>query len=624
MIEAVRSETDKEKRSKLKKETLPCVVPGSEPQTQRDNVHCTPNGIICLDFDGIPSDELESAKQAIAEVAYVFTVSLSVSGNGLLALAAYDGMPNLKNLLTAMQADFPYEIDKSCSDVSRLRFVTWDDNLIVKDEVFPAILTEQKEVMEDVDDTAPLQYVAFPIAHLPSTLANFVLDAQRCINLKAPAMPAVSVLAVIASIIGSSCRIEIKPGYTEPVALFVIAVADSGSAKTAAIKAAVKYLKTLQAERRRQRKRAEHDWKQVHVAWKKLPKDDQGDEPKQPPPAERFIIGDITLEAVGEILENNPLGVLLHREEVNAFLAGMDAYRKTSTDLQSWIEIFDGESILVDRKKTEPIQVDHPSVAIVGGIQPKILKNTIQKRPDFIDTGFGSRLLFVMPQKEPVEWNENIPDASIVDAYEGLIDGILADRENALIQDDTGINAFARVEPFVFPLSIAARRVLFDFQKRYARQAHYEDTAKAAAMHKAGRIAARLCLTLHCVRAIEMTGHLRGLPDISEGTAENAVVLASWFIHESERVYAMLAGARVADELTDERRAVMRVLQRKDKPMTSNEIRFASNATKEMSIDNIEQMLRELIKLGRVVAQERQQEKGKGRPATEYKMPENL
>ena len=49
-----------------------------------------------------------------------------------------------------MQADFPYEIDKSCSDVSRLRFVTWDDNLIVKDEVFPAILTEQKEAMDDV------------------------------------------------------------------------------------------------------------------------------------------------------------------------------------------------------------------------------------------------------------------------------------------------------------------------------------------------------------------------------------------------------------------------------------------------------------------------------------------
>ena len=157
--------------------------------------------------------------------------------------------------------------------------------MTVKDEVFPAILTERQEPADDVDNTAPPQYVPFPVDSLPPTLTNFVKDTQRCINLKDPAMPAVSVLAVAASAIGSSCRIEIKTGYTEPAALFVVVVAVSGSAKTASIQSAVKYLKALQTERSKQRKRAMHDWKQVHDAWKKLPKEDQGNEPRQPPPA---------------------------------------------------------------------------------------------------------------------------------------------------------------------------------------------------------------------------------------------------------------------------------------------------------------------------------------------------
>ena len=123
-IEAVRNETDKEKRSELKKTTLPGVVFGSEPQEKRNNAACKPNGIICLDFDGIPAEKLESAKQTIMAMLYVFAVGLSASGNGFFALAAYGGTLNLKDLLQAMQADFQYEIDKARSDVCGLRYVT--------------------------------------------------------------------------------------------------------------------------------------------------------------------------------------------------------------------------------------------------------------------------------------------------------------------------------------------------------------------------------------------------------------------------------------------------------------------------------------------------------------------
>ena len=603
LVEAVRAISDKEKRKKLKQATLPGVVFASEPQSIRNVAACIPNGVIGVDCDGIPKDKLEELKKTIAALPYVVAVFISASGNGLFVLIAYKGTPDLKELLATLQKDFPCKIDSSCSDISRLRFFTFDENPIIKDVVRPAILVECQESADDIDDIEPLRHDLFPVDRLPHTLANMAKDTQRCINLKDPAMPAVSVLAVISSVVGSSCRIEIMPGYTEPPALFVAIVGDSGAAKSGSARVATRHLKALQAEQIKQWRRSDHDWKQEHNTWKNTPKKERGDEPMPPLSAKRFIISDATIEAVAVILENNPLGVLLDRDELKGLLGGLDAFKNASTDLQSWIEIFEGEGLTVDRKTSGMIHVDKPSVSILGGIQTVILKQMMQKRDDFIYSGFSSRFLYVMPEKVPVMWQYNSPNTKAVADYENLIDHILADRESVLEKDDTDINAFATVNPIVFTLSEGARHVLYAFQKRHAMQAIYENAANAAAMNKAGRIAARICLTLHAVRSIEETGRLGGRPVVATETAEDAVAIAGWFLYESERVYAMLAGERVGGELTDDQREVMRVLHRIDEPKTVRDMKRRSRPLQKMdSLDEgrVEKVLEELVKLGKV------------------------
>jgi len=138
--------------------------------------------------------------------------------------------------------------------------------------------------------------------------------------------------------------------------------------------------------------------------------------------------------------------------------------------------------------------------------------------------------------------------------------------------------------------------VLFDFQKQHAIQAIYEPAAIAAAKHKAGRIAARLCLTLHCVRAIEETGHLWGVAVVSKETAENAVALASWFLNESERVYAMLAGETVGGTLTPDQKCVMKVLH-SGKTLTVCGMKKNSRVLRTLENERIEKILTELLKL---------------------------
>jgi len=136
-IEVIRAEPDKEQRNNLKK-GLPAVTIQSEACEQRSRELCKSNGIICLDFDNLGDMDIEKAKQTIASVHYVIAVSASASGQGVFAIAALpEPVDDLKKVLAAMQKDFEFEIDKSGSDVSRLRFVTHDPDLILKDIVIP-------------------------------------------------------------------------------------------------------------------------------------------------------------------------------------------------------------------------------------------------------------------------------------------------------------------------------------------------------------------------------------------------------------------------------------------------------------------------------------------------------
>ena len=98
-IRDIRNEPDKEKRNALKI-TLPAVVLCSEPQEIRTANTCTPNGMLMVDCDNIEADQMEAMRQAIMALPYVITTSLSVSGRGLCALIAYEGTPNMKQLLT--------------------------------------------------------------------------------------------------------------------------------------------------------------------------------------------------------------------------------------------------------------------------------------------------------------------------------------------------------------------------------------------------------------------------------------------------------------------------------------------------------------------------------------------
>jgi len=152
-IEIIRAQPDKGKRDALKK-WLPAVTIQAGVCGQRSKELCTDNNsVICLDFDGIA--DMEAAKQAIGAVPYIFAVCASASGRGLFALAALtEPAKDLGLVLSSMQRDFGYPIDTSCSDISRLRFVSYDPDLILKSSVIP--FRPLNDISQDADLSMPV------------------------------------------------------------------------------------------------------------------------------------------------------------------------------------------------------------------------------------------------------------------------------------------------------------------------------------------------------------------------------------------------------------------------------------------------------------------------------------
>jgi hypothetical protein len=341
------------------------------------------------------------------------------------------------------------------------------------------------------------------------------------------------------------------------------------------------------------------------------------------PSRKQLIISDITVETIGERLQENPPGLLLYVDELDVLLGNMGRYN-SGRDLPHYITIHNGKLLKVDRKTHNVrIHVPRPSVVIIGGIQPFILRKRLEENPDFLHSGFFARFLLAMPPgRTPRLGGEVIPDAVQL-RYERLVADILSSRESTQIG--------GKVYPMVFPIARAAWDTLVEYQHKHATIADYETDANATIEGKFLTNAARIALILHVAELTEGGTPLSGLTSISGETMLNACIVAEWFVNEAIRINATLAptldesgaDAPVADGLTDAQRKVMLILQRKGKPMTSNEIRFKHNRTKTPSIEQVDATLVELKQLGKVKPQHRQHKGGKGAPATEWKTVEN-
>jgi len=134
------NESDPKAAKAMKTANLPCVtISGLFEGERKASMVTQMNPIICVDIDVIPEGmTLDELKKKVFELPYVFYVSLSARGEGIFALVYYNTKYDFLTTFKSLQYDFKLmgiEIDKACKDICRLRFVSWDEDTLEKEDV---------------------------------------------------------------------------------------------------------------------------------------------------------------------------------------------------------------------------------------------------------------------------------------------------------------------------------------------------------------------------------------------------------------------------------------------------------------------------------------------------------
>ncbi len=111
---------------------------------------------------------------------------------------------------------------------------------------------------------------------------------------------------------------------------------------------------------------------------RKLINDAQKQAPQEPV-RRRYKVNDSTVEKLGELLNQNPNGLLVFRDEVTGLLKNLDKEEK-SADRAFYLEAWNGnQGFTYDRIGRGTIDIEAVTLSIVGGIQPAMIKQYISK-----------------------------------------------------------------------------------------------------------------------------------------------------------------------------------------------------------------------------------------------------
>lgn len=231
---------------------------------------------------------------------------------------------------------------------------------------------------------------AFDAELLPKALRDWVMDIAHRMQCP-PDFPAVAAMVALSSLIGARAVIQPKAKDDWQVVpnLWGNIVGRAGVKKSPALSEALRPLNRLQV--------AEFErWQAEHDAWtldcKVMALQDGANEKKakalagkdlaaarallEPtdtpvePTARRYIVNDATVEKLGELMQQNPWGLLSYRDEIYGLLTNLDKPGQEGARA-FMLQSYDGnQGYTFDRITRGTVHIPRVCQAVIGGIQP--------------------------------------------------------------------------------------------------------------------------------------------------------------------------------------------------------------------------------------------------------------
>lgn len=399
-----------------------------------------------------------------------------------------------------------------------------------------------------------LEWEPFPVELLPNPVGSFVAEAAERLSAD-PVLVAFPMLASIAATIGNRRKIELWPGWQEPPILWLAGVAAPGSMKSPAANKALQFIRQRQHEAFVAHGDALADYeaeKREHDRGSRR----RGAEPTaspERPVAERVLVDDITIEALGPILQDNPNGLLVARDELSGWF-DFDRYSggKGGGEAGRWLSCYDAAPLTVDRKLSGTFYVPAAAVSITGTIQPRVLARVVGTK--HIDNGLLQRFIVAEPPRRMAE----IP--------KGDVDFVTVDAVRAMFAMLATIRPAEDGSPLSIDLEPEAAEAWETFFNEMKVVVFNADGPVAEMLSKSRAWAARLALVLHMIRQAGSEPTLRHRIDAD--SIRRGIGLARWAAREWQRVFeGMERGSIEADD-----RGLVELIRRRGGVATARDV----------------------------------------------------
>jgi len=355
----------------------------------------------------------------------------------------------------------------------------------------------------------------FPAEVLPDAFKAWIVDAADRARYR-PDLAAVASMAALGSIIGRRIGIRLKAHdpWTEYGNVWAGLVGPPSALKSPAQREAMRLLKTLQREADAahaqlakehelalEAQKLRRDAKRKAAA-KRLADDasaaidlNDGNALVEPVPR-AYWTSNVTAEALGVLLAQNPNGLLIEHDEMSALLNSLEDERNADTRgllLSGWSG---SEGYRFDRIGRGVTSLPAFAVSVCGGIQPGPLARYVRsaysgERADGLLQRFQ---LLTWPEPETFEYVDRRPNVEAIRAAEGIFR--YADTFDPVAVGSTDGNnpPFVRFNPAAQELFVGWYS---DFMRKHRAAEGSECAALSAHFGKYPGLVGKLCLILH-------------------------------------------------------------------------------------------------------------------------------
>lgn len=268
-----------------------------------------------------------------------------------------------------------------------------------------------------------------PIEILPDVMRDYVEDQSALLG-SDHSVIGMTALVAAAACITDGIKLQPKrhdPTWRESARLWVAVVGDPSTRKSPAIDKAVRHVKRLDHDMAESSAQEQASWQRQFDEIKELNKDVKkkgGDTiplPQQPP-KKRLLVEDTTVEALSEVLKDNPRGILCLKDELTGWFASMDAYKGgakgASMDRAHWLEAYNGGRRSIDRVTRGSINIPNWSVCMIGGIQEEMIRRVASTMGH---DGLLQRFMVVCA-RPAVKDLDRVPNMDAMEDYRQLFD----------------------------------------------------------------------------------------------------------------------------------------------------------------------------------------------------------